>query len=53
MHQEVVAVVGALGVQSKRLDVRFEKIKITIRTELLQKTELLGTQRILRQLMES
>ena len=52
--QEVVAVaVGALGVVSKRFDAWLEKLGITIRMELLQKTALLGTARILRKLLES
>ena len=51
-HLEVVpAVVGALGVVSKRFDAWLEKLGITIRMELLQKTALLGTARILRKPM--
>ena len=53
-HLEVVpVVVGALGVVSKRFDAWLEKLGITIRMELLQKTALLGTARILRKLLES
>ena len=52
-HLEVVpVVVGALGVVSKRLDALLEKLGVTIRTGLLQKTALLGTARILRKLLE-
>ena len=41
-HLEVVpVVVGALGVVSKRLDAWLEKLGVTIRTGLLQKTALL------------
>ena len=51
-HLEVVpVVVGALGVVSKRLDAWLEKLGVTIRTGLLQKTALLGTARILRKLL--
>ena len=49
----VPVVVGALGVVSKRFDAWLEKLGITIRMELLQKTALLGTARILRKLLES
>ena len=53
-HLEVVpVVVGALGVVSKRLDVWLEKLGVTIRMGLLQKTALLGTARILRKLLDS
>ena len=53
-HLEVVpVVVGALGVVSKRLDLWLEKLGVTIRTGLLQKTALLGRARILRKLSES
>ena len=41
-------VVGALGAVSKKLDKWIEKLGIHIRIELLQKTTLLGTARILR-----
>ena len=43
----VPVVVGALGANSKRLDTWLDKLGITIRTGLLQKTALLGTARIL------
>ena len=47
-HLEVVpVVVGALRVVSKSLDAWLEKLGVTIRTGLLQKTALLGTARIL------
>ena len=53
-HLEVVPVViGALGVVSKRLDAWLEKLGVTIRTGLLQKTALLGTVRMLRKLLDS
>ena len=54
-HLEVVpVVVGALGVVvSNKLDAWLEKLGVTIRTGLLQKTALLGTARILRKLLES
>ena len=53
-HVEVVpVVVGALGVVSSRLDAWLEKLGVTIRTGLLQKTALLGTSRILRKLLEN
>ena len=53
-HLEVVpVVVGALGVVSKRLDAWLEKLGVTIRTGLLQKTALLGTARILRKVLDS
>ena len=44
---------GALGVVSKTLEAWLAKLGITIRMELLQKTALLGTARILRKLLES
>ena len=44
----VPVVVGALGVVSNRLDAWLEKLGVTIRMGLLQKTALLGTARILR-----
>ena len=51
-HLEVVpVVVGALGVVRNRLDAWLEKLGVTIRTGLLQKTALLGTARILRKLL--
>ena len=51
-HEVVPVVVGALGAVSKRLDTWLDKLGITIRTGLLQKTALLGTARILRKVME-
>ena len=48
--EEVPVVVGALGVVSNRLDAWLEKLGVTIRTGLLQKTALLGLARILRKL---
>ena len=51
--EEVPLVVGALGRVSNRLDAWLEKLGVTIRTGLLQKTALLGTARILRKLLES
>ena len=53
-HLEVVpVVVDALGGVSNRVDEWLEKLGVTIRTGLLQKTALLGTARILRKLLES
>ena len=53
-HREVVpVVVSALRVVSNRLDAWLENLAVTIRTELLQKTALLGTAKILRKLLES
>ena len=53
-HLEVVpVVVGALGVVSNRFDAWLEKLGVTIRPRLLQKTALLGRARILRKLLES
>ena len=53
-HLEIVpVVVDALGGVSNRLDEWLEKLGVTIRTGLLQKTALLGTVRILRKLLES
>ena len=49
----VLVVVAALGVVSNRLDAWLEKLGVTIRTGLLQKTALLGTARILRKLLDS
>ena len=48
----VLVVVGALGAVSRRLDAWLDKLRITIRTGLLQKTALLGTARILRKVLE-
>ena len=54
MDLEVVpVVVGSLGVVSKRLDAWLEKLALTTRTGLTQKTALLGTARILSKLLES
>ena len=51
---EVVSVViAALGEVSKRLDAWLEKLGVTIRMGLLQKTALLVTATILRKLLES
>ena len=49
----VPVVVGVLEEVSNRLDAWLEKLGVTIRTGLLQKTALLGTARILRKLLES
>ena len=49
----IIIIIGALGVVSKSLDAWLEKLGVTIRTRLLQKTALLGTARILRKLLES
>ena len=46
-------VVGALGAVSKKLDKWIEKLGIHIGIELLQKTALLGTARVLRKSLES
>ena len=48
----VPVVIGALGSVSKRLKKWLEKLGIEIKTEVLQKTALLGTARILRQVLE-
>ena len=45
--------VGALEAISKKLDKWIEKLGIHIRIELLRKTALLGTARILRKSLES
>ena len=45
-------VVGALGVVTKKIQKWFSKIGVEIRTELLQKTALLGTARILRRVLQ-
>ena len=53
-YLEVVpVVVGELGVVSKKLDAWLEKLAVTIRTGLRQKTALLGTTRLLSKLLES
>jgi len=46
-------VVGALGAVSKRLDTWLDELGIIINVGLLQKTALLGTERILRKVLES
>ena len=52
-YMEVVpVVVGELGV-NKKLDAWLEKLAVTIRTGLRQKTALLGTTRLLSKLLES
>ena len=52
-QQEVVPVdVGALRAVSKTLDTWLDKLGITIRMGLLQKTAFLGTSRILRKVLE-
>ena len=48
----VPVVVGALGGVSKRLDTRLDKLGITIRMGLLQRTALLGEARVLRKVLE-
>ena len=45
-------VVGALGKVSKRLEGSLEKIRTVIPVEMLQKTVLLGTARIIRRVMD-
>ena len=53
-YLEVVpVVVGELGVVSKKLDAWLEKLAVTIRTGLRQKTAMLGTNRLLSKLLES
>ena len=46
-------VVGALGAFSRKLDKWIEKLDVHRKVELLQKTALLGTSRILRRSLES
>ena len=46
-------IVGALGAVTNKLDKWIEKLGMHIRIELLQKTALLGTARILRRSLES
>ena len=48
----IPVIIGALGTITKKMKGWLEKIGIEIRTELLQKTALLGTARILRKVME-
>ena len=45
-------VVGALGVVTKKIQKWLSKIGVEIRTELLQKTALFGTARILRRVLQ-
>jgi hypothetical protein len=49
----VPVVVGALGVVSKKLDEWIEKLDVNIKIELIQKTALLGTARILRKVLNT
>ena len=48
----ISSVVSALGMISKKLEIWIKKIGINIRTEVLQKSTLLGTARILRRTLE-
>ena len=51
---EVITIdVGALGTISKRLEGFLEKIGTAIPVEMLQKTVLLGTARIIRRVMDT
>ena len=45
-------IVGALGVVTKKMQNWISKIGVEIRTELLQKTTLLGTAQILRRVLQ-
>ena len=49
----VPIVVGALGVTSKKFNNWLKKLGVKSRTELLQKTALLGTARIIKQVLET
>ena len=49
----VPVVVGTLGTVTKKMKSWLEKIGIEIRTELLQKTALLGNARILSKVLEN
>ena len=49
----VPVVIGALGVTSKRLKDWLEKLNIKSSIELLQKAALLGTAKIVRQVLET
>ena len=49
----IQVVVGALGCVTKEAEKYIEKIGIKIRTEMIQKTALLGTARTLRKLLET
>ena len=49
----VPIVVGVLGVTSKKLNDWLKKLGVKSSTELLQKAALLGTARIIRQVLET
>ena len=49
----VSVVIGALGVTSKRLKDWLKKLDVKSSTELLQKAALLGTAKIVRQVLET
>ena len=49
----VLVVIGALGVTSKRLKDWLQKLNIKSSIELLQKEVLLGTAKIVRQVLET
>ena len=49
----VPIIVGALGKVTKNLETYVQRLGIVVRTELLQKTTLLGTARILRKVLET
>ena len=49
----ILIVVGAFGAVSSKLNNWIEKLHICMRVELLQKTALLGTARMLRRNLES
>ena len=46
-------VLGALGVMSKNLEKYVKKLEIDARVEIMQKTVLLGTARLLRKVLSS
>ena len=48
----IPVIVGALGCVSKHIDTWLEKIGVNVKINLLQKTALLGTARILRKVLE-
>ena len=50
--QVIPIVIGALGMISQKLETWLGKIGVSIRTETLQKSTLLGTARILRRTLE-
>ena len=52
MIQVIPIVIGALGMISQKLETWLGKIGVSIRTETLQKSTLLGTARILRRTLE-